>query len=126
MLPAHVPRIDPERRSKTRYPLQLTVHYRTIDRSHRISGIGQTLNLSSGGLLFAGAHMLRIGQRVEVAMEWPFLLDSTIPLQLTIVGSVVHTDGPTCGMAFAGYQFRTMRRSQDHKARVWINRTITS
>src|SRR5258708_32364057 len=42
-----------ERRSKIRYPVTLNVRYRTMGRSQRISGMGRTLNMSSGGLLIA-------------------------------------------------------------------------
>jgi PilZ domain len=112
MLPVLTPTIETERRLKIRYPVRLPVCYRTIGSSQQLAGVGHTLNLSSSGLLVQCQHALRAGMRVEVTLEWPSLLDATIPLQLVTVGRIVRAQGSTCGIAFSQYQFRTMRRKQ--------------
>src|ERR1700730_6670436 len=78
-----------ERRSKIRYPVTLNVRYRTLGRSHRISGMGRTLNMSSGGLLIDADQRTEVGARIELNIEWPSMLDGQIPLQLVAVGRVV-------------------------------------
>ena len=97
-----------ERRTKARYPVKLTVRYRTIGRSNSVNGVGQTLNMSSGGLLVSAEHEIAAGLRLEVNVEWPLLLNGTVPLQLVANGKVVRGGGSEFAIAFAQYQFRTM------------------
>jgi PilZ domain len=99
-----------ERRTKARYPVKLTVRYRTIGRSNSVNGVGQTLNMSSGGLLVSAEHEMPAGLRLEVNVEWPLLLDGTVPLQLVAHGKVVRGGGSEFAISFAQYQFRTMGR----------------
>jgi hypothetical protein len=98
-----------ERRSKARYPVKLTVRYRTIGRTH-VVGTGHTLNMSSGGLLVSAEHDFNEGLRLEVNVEWPLLLDGSIPLQLVANGKIVRSADSTFAISFAQYQFRTMSR----------------
>jgi len=99
-----------ERRSKIRYPVSLNVKYRTVGRSDRISGVGRTLNMSSGGLLIAADQRTEVGAKVELNVEWPSLLDGMIPLQLVAIGRVVRCLESGFALAFTQYQFRTMSR----------------
>jgi hypothetical protein len=101
---------DPiERRARVRYPVQLNVRYRTTDSRHNVSGVGMTLNMSSGGLLVACQHELTLGARIEAQLDWPTLLDSRIPLQRVTVGRVVRSYSSTFALEFSQYEFRTMR-----------------
>jgi hypothetical protein len=99
-----------ERRSKARYPVKLTVRYRTVSRHHSVNGVGQTLNMSSGGLLVSAQQEVSEGSRLEVNVEWPLLLDGAVPLQLVANGKVVRCGGSMFAISFAQYQFRTMGR----------------
>ena len=99
-----------ERRTKARYPVKLTVRYRTIGRSNSVNGVGQTLNMSSGGLLVSAEHEIAAGLKLEVNVEWPLLLNGTVPLQLVAHGKVVRGGGSEFAVSFAQYQFRTMGR----------------
>jgi hypothetical protein len=99
-----------ERRSKARYPVKLTVRYRTVGRHQTVNGVGQTLNMSSGGLLVSAQHEVSAGLRLEVNVEWPLLLNGNVPLQLVAYGKVVRCGGSMFAIAFAQYQFRTMSR----------------
>jgi hypothetical protein len=99
-----------ERRSKARYPVKLTVRYRTIGRSNAVNGVGQTFNMSSGGLLVSAEHEMPAGSRLEVNVEWPLLLNGTVPLQLVAHGKVVRGGDSEFAICFAQYQFRTMGR----------------
>jgi PilZ domain len=103
-------KITIERRSKARYPVELTVRYRTVARNQRVNGVGHTLNMSSGGLLVYAQHEISTGLRLEVNVEWPLLLDGAVPLQLVAHGKVVRCGGSMFAVAFAQYQFRTMGR----------------
>jgi hypothetical protein len=99
-----------ERRSKARYPVKLTVRYRTVGRHQLVNGIGHTVNMSSGGLLVSAQHEVSAGSRLEVNVEWPLLLDGAVPLQLVAHGKVVRCGGSVFAISFAQYQFRTMSK----------------
>jgi hypothetical protein len=97
-----------ERRSKVRYPLALNVRYRTLGRQLHC-GIGQVVNLSSGGALVGCQHALGVGAELEIRMEWPSLLDGGIPLQLVAIASVVRCGASSFAVRFRRHQFRTLR-----------------
>jgi hypothetical protein len=97
-----------ERRSKTRYPLVLNVHYRTPGRSVP-GGEGQVVNMSSGGAFIVSSHTLTVGAELEVCMEWPPLLDGWVHLQLVALGRVVRCSESSFALSFRRHQFRTLK-----------------
>ncbi|HEV8040813.1 MAG TPA: PilZ domain-containing protein [Bryobacteraceae bacterium] len=99
-----------ERRLRARYPVQLPARYRTLDQKVQLSGIGLTVNLSSGSLLVTCQHEIKPGFRMEVQVDWPSLLESTIPLQLVTDGRVIRSEPSAFAIEFARYEFRTIRR----------------
>jgi hypothetical protein len=106
--------IPAERRSKARFPLDLSVRFRPLSSRFLSSGAGRAVNVSSSGLLVVSQHIvsqhaLRVGEQVEMSIEWPSLLDGKIPLQLFAVGRVVRRRASDFAAAFERYQFRTMR-----------------
>jgi len=106
------PQFD-ERRSKTRYSIELGVRFcYTRGPSHSYQ-IGRTVNISSSGLLVASDSAVREGTAVQLMIEWPWALDGRVPLQLVTTGVVVRTSQSTFALALRSYQFRTMKRSQE-------------
>jgi len=99
-----------ERRSKRRYPLQLNLRYRSVSSRMAVSGTGQTLNVSSAGLLIASSHDLMENIRLHITVEWPWLLDQSTPLQLVADSRVVRTGEGHFAVELVRYQFRTSRR----------------
>jgi len=104
-----------ERRSKVRYPLDLSVRFRFFPISPFSAG-GRAVNVSSGGVLVVSEHLvpqpdIRVGSEVEMNFEWPALLDARIPLQLFAVGRIVRCGTFEFAAVFERYQFRTMRNS---------------
>ncbi|HLG98713.1 MAG TPA: PilZ domain-containing protein [Bryobacteraceae bacterium] len=100
-----------ERRTKARYPLELTLQYQTLGMQDSISGAGRTVNVSSSGVFFAAQHDIDQGARVKITMEWPTLLNGITPLQLVTTGKVVRSQDLNVGVEFDWYQFRTMKRT---------------
>ena len=101
-----------ERRIKSRYPLELNVRYQTLGGAHPVAGLGQTVNLSSSGMLLACANNIPEGTRLKIFVEWPSLLNGTTPLQLITVGTVVRCTAFGVSVVFESYQFRTMSRAR--------------
>ena len=99
-----------ERRVKSRYPLELNVRYQTMETAGPVTGVGQTLNMSSSGMLMACTKSIPEGTRLKIFVEWPSLLNGVTPLQLITVGIVVRCNKRGLSIAFESYQFRTMAR----------------
>jgi hypothetical protein len=99
-----------ERRSKLRYPLELNVRYQSLEMTAPTTGAGQTMNISSSGLLVACRADLAQGTRLKLTVEWPSLLNGDTPLQLVTVGTVVRRTESGFAVVFENYQFRTMSR----------------
>lgn len=104
--------ISAERRSKVRYPLNLSVRFRSLSVSPGFSGVGRTVNLSSSGILVFFEHIaldeIRVGAALQMSIEWPSLLDDRIPLQLFAAGRILRLDSSTFAAALDRHQFRTM------------------
>jgi hypothetical protein len=98
-----------ERRIRARYPVRLPARYRTLDRKVEIAGAGFIVNMSSSGLLLTCQHEIKAGARLEVQVDWPSLLESSIPLQLVTSGRVIRSEPTAFAVEFASYQFRTLR-----------------
>jgi c-di-GMP-binding flagellar brake protein YcgR len=99
-----------ERRTKVRYPIELTVQYQTLGLQMPMCGAGQTLNLSSSGMLITAEHSLPEGCHLRVTVEWPTLLNGKTALQLVTTGKVVRRQESSFGISFDQYQFRTRKQ----------------
>jgi hypothetical protein len=95
-----------ERRSKTRFAFARDAKYRVTARPV-LAGEGQTVNMSSSGILFTANHALRPGDPVELSISWPVRLDGKYPLKLTARGEVVRFCDGVAAMNVLGYEFRT-------------------
>lgn len=115
-----------ERRLRARYPVQLPARYRTLDRRMELSGIGLTVNMSSGSLLVTCQHEIKLGSRMEVQVDWPSLLESTIPLKLVTDGRVIRSEPTAFAIEFARYEFRTIRSKPLPRPFALQNRAATA
>ena len=97
-----------DQRSNRRYPISLEIEYKVL-RKGRVErlGLGRTLNISSGGVLFEAREDLPTGSSVELLMQWPFLLEGVCPLKLVIQGTVVRSDGKGVAVRSKHHEFRT-------------------
>lgn len=103
--------IRAERRLKARYPLDLSVNYRYVYHGFRFSGAGRAVDLSSGGILVASHHQLIEYPLMELSIEWPFLLDGRVPLQLITIGRALPRGEFHFAVAFERHEFRTTKSS---------------
>jgi hypothetical protein len=98
----------PERRDSNRFPLQEELSYRVVNtKTERIAGTGRTLDMSSSGICFTTLEKLQIGRQVEVAVNWPALLDGNCALKFVAVGRVVRSDDHSAAVKIERYEFRT-------------------
>ena len=98
----------PERRGTNRFPVREDVRYRVVQsRAAKISGIGTTLNIGSGGILFTTQDKLPMGRTVEISVNWPARLDGVCPLQFVATGRVIRSDAQRAAVRIERYEFRT-------------------
>ena len=98
-----------ERREAQRLPIELEVHYRLLSkRAKTVSGVGNTINISSSGALFTSNGLPPNGAEMEASIHWPVRLDNTHPLKLITRGRVVRVDElGRVAMRIEHYKFHT-------------------
>ena len=88
--------------------MQQDVRYRVMQsRGEKISGVGTTLNIGSGGVLFTTEEKLGVGRMVELSVNWPARLDGTCPLQFVAMGRVVRSEPRMAAVRIERYEFKT-------------------
>lgn len=97
-----------ERRGADRFPIQRDVKYKVLSRRNGdAAGIGQTVNMSSSGILFSTEDELQPGRQVEVSVAWPAQLNNKTPLKLVARGRVVRVEDHKAALEIQHYEFRT-------------------
>jgi len=96
-----------ERRAAARFAIEREVRYRLIDRRAQQAGSGQTVNISSRGLLFTTDQPLQPGEMLEISVQWPAKLDNSCPLKLVASGRVVRSQNGLAAASIERYEFRT-------------------
>jgi hypothetical protein len=100
-----------ERRLKSRFPLRLSVRYRTLSGGPSLVGVGRTVNMSSRGLLIATDETkVRTGARLQLMVDWPSLLHGITPLQLIVSCRVTRCEPEEFAVELDQYQFRTKKQ----------------
>src|SRR5260370_37696382 len=97
-----------DRRTKRRFQIDQEVRYKML-YGQRIAetGVGRTINISSGGVWFTTESMLTSGMPVEPSMNWTVLLNDSCPMKLMIYGCVVRSNEKGAAVAIERYEFRT-------------------
>src|SRR5450756_3035812 len=100
--------IGGNRRQDRRYHLQLELKWKLIRRRRVLdTGVGKTVNVSSGGILFDAGRYLPEGLNVELSIAWPVLLHNVAPMQLVATGKIVRGDGRRVAIQTVQHEFRT-------------------
>ena len=103
-----LPDNQPDRRGAKRMSIERDVQYRLINRRDgECEGNGQTLNMSSSGVLFTTQETLLPGRRMELAISWPAHLDNKCALKLVARGRVVRFEGNAAALEIMQHEFRT-------------------
>ena len=85
------------------------MRYTVTDQGPRTTGFCHTIDLSSTHLNFTADRPLLVGQRLEVSINWPALLDGGVQLQLILTGLIVRTNQSTTTLQIQRHEFRTRR-----------------
>src|SRR6516225_700688 len=104
-----------ERRLHQRYPITFDVEYQVPGGNGvRLMGFGRTINISSRGVLLEIGDPLPNLCRIRLSINWPFLLDESIPLKLAMYGEIVRVAGNTIAVRATGHTFLTAGRAKQH------------
>ena len=114
-----------DRRTKRRFAIERELRFKVLD-SQRIAttGIGQTVDISSGGVAFETVTKLDPGLLVEISISWPVLLDETCLMRLVVLGRVVRTRRQVVACTVDKYEFRTQARVPQSAAGAPVNSTL--
>ncbi len=96
-----------DRRGSDRFPIEREVKYKILSKKHEELGQGQTVNMSSNGVLFTTDQLLVPGRRLELNVSWPAQLNSKIALKLVARGRIVRCEEGRAAMEIQQYEFRT-------------------
>jgi hypothetical protein len=100
--------IQGDRRQHRRYGLRLKCKWKLLHRKRVVAaGVGTTLDVSSGGLLFEAGRHLSEGQVVELSINWPVLLHNVTPMQLVVRGRIVRHSNGMIAIRTVTHEFRT-------------------
>ena len=108
--------INGDRRKDRRYSIHLELRWKLIRRRRVLeTGVGQTIDLSSGGILFDPGRQLPVGLNVELAISWPVLLRNEAPMQLVAYGRIVRAGQNRTAVSMAQHEFRTSGTLADQR-----------
>jgi hypothetical protein len=97
-----------ERRAKKRFGIVRPVRYRFLygDSLGQVSS-GLAVDASSNGVWLQAENQLKVGDPLELLIDWPAQLNGAVPLQLVTAGCVVRVEGNRCAVSVERYEFRT-------------------
>jgi hypothetical protein len=111
-----MPGIDSQRRRDRRYALHLELNWRLVRRRRILeSGTGYTLDLSSSGILLDAGRHLPAGLNLELSVSWPVLHQNVAPLELSVSGRIVRSDGRVAAIQMIQHEFRTAGIDTDRR-----------
>jgi hypothetical protein len=109
--------IHGERRFDRRYEIALDLRWKLVRRRKVLdSGVGRTVDLSSGGIRFDAGRQLPVGLGIELSIAWPALLHNVAPMQLVVLGRIVRTNGFQTAIHMVQHEFRTAGASMEGRA----------
>ena len=108
--------INGDRRSDRRYDIHLELRWKLIRRRRVLeSGVGHTVDLSSGGILFEPGRQLPVGLNVELSIVWPVLLRNLASMQLIVSGRIVRSAANRTAVMMVQHEFRTSGVPAEHR-----------
>jgi hypothetical protein len=89
--------------------MEMDLRYRL---SSGVTGTGEVLNISTGGMLFRCDAPLPVGEVIRAEVTWPFLLQSGNPMELEVQGMIVRSGPEGIAVSIGRYHFRPGESSE--------------
>jgi hypothetical protein len=97
-----------ERRAKKRFGIDRPLRYRMLyGASIGQVASGVAVDASSNGVWLEAENELKVGDPLELLIDWPVQLNGDVPLQLVTAGCVIRVQGNRCAVSVERYEFRT-------------------
>ena len=90
------------RRDQQRFPISTPVKYIV----GKTAGEGVTCNIGSDRLLMKTKCVLPAGERIQVTLDWPAMLDHRLPLRLDIRCKILRSSAAGTAVAILSYEYR--------------------
>lgn len=100
-----------DRRAADRFPIELDVRCKVLNKRAQQEFSGKTVDVSSSGVLFTTEQPLLPGRLVELSIDWPAMLNERCRLKLIAKGKVVRIEKGRAAMDIRHYEFRTTARA---------------
>jgi PilZ domain len=114
-----------DRRGKRRFSIARELRFKVLDSPRgSLTGIGNTVDISSGGIAFETVTSLAPGSLIEMSISWPVLLDQTCLMRLVVLGRVVRTRRQVVACTVDKYEFRTQARTPQRPGGAEVNSTL--
>jgi hypothetical protein len=95
-----------DRRSHYRYRIELDLVFMLLKHGRIYKqGVGRTLNIGRGGLLAAVEDLGEGPTSIEMFIDWPVLLDGTLPVKLLVRGHVIRKNGRSIAVSMLHHEF---------------------
>jgi hypothetical protein len=102
------PATEPRRVGTSGFLFDREVRYQSVKGSRVLeTGVGQTVEISSREVWFTTQHDFRRGQKIQLAVGWPVMLDHVCRLKLELSGWVIQSDRGRAAVKIERYEFRT-------------------
>jgi hypothetical protein len=96
-----------DRRATSRFPVARDLRYKVKTKDGREKRAGETINISSTGLLISSQdHPMSPGMEVVVAITCPNEADAEAGMKLVARGRVVRCDAQSAAIEVEKYEFR--------------------
>ena len=100
-----------------RFPIVREVRYKVMNSKGAVeTGTGETINISSKGVLFKAQAPLPPGKRIELSISWPAQLDGKCGLRLVARGRIVRCEGTNVALEISKHEFRIAGRGLGARA----------
>jgi len=116
---------ETNRRSKSRFPIHRELRYKLLQNGKTLgAGLGETMNMGSGGVAFSMDRELAAGSFVELSISWPVQLGDGTPMRLVIFGRVLRSGPGMSACTVDKYEFRTQSRNPQPNEISHADRTL--
>jgi hypothetical protein len=110
-----------DRRDGPRYEIAMSLRYTARSRNKiLLTGAGESINISSNGLLLRSSMNLLPGDSVLAALEWPVLSAAGEPLALCVSGYAVWSQGPITAVRISHYDFMSRKNYEERQPAVTL------
>jgi hypothetical protein len=90
-----------------RFPVTYGLRYVMTAGAAELTGVGETVWMSRHEVAFLAKGPASVGDKVQIYIAWPVLLNDAVPLQLIVHAEIVQCSGPLSVAKLTKHEFRT-------------------